>query len=636
MLKPSITFVICRRGRVLRRETYCRGVIRVGRHRSNQLQIEDDAVAKRHAVIELSPERATLIDLAAEPGVRVNGHWIDEAVLAIGDRIQIGATEIVVEEIGMRDADAPASLLEAPGSEAQGRVAEAMAAGSRAAELLPSVSALPPAPPAYTYAMLRSGPAPRSEDVELTHVLSAEVSILWGENVLHVAHLAAGQAFCVGDEHSPPCDFLIPCEKLGMARMPLVLSKGSRFALVIAPHAVGQVVAPGGAVRALDDVRASAEASTVLPGARELLLELGTRAELRFGDIVFRIAAVRAGKPVGHGLAAGFDKAALPYFALSALSFGGLLSSMAFLVPPLALLSDEESDEDRLYLLQAYLSAAAEREQQRTPGTAQSAAQAPSESGAPAAGQEGALGKLDAPKAKGGLHIKGDAPRDERHLSGGEDISNAKDTGMAGILAAADTSDLANMWPSDRPRGSDADNTLGPIWARGLGDAPGTGLGLTGTGERGGGRSNSIGMGHNIETIGPSGGGKPGGDAIALSVGRTTRGHRTSVPRLREGVSQISGRLPPDTIQRVVRQNHPRFRACYEKGLMTNPSLAGRVGVRFVIGRDGRVTNVADGGSDLPDPSVVSCVSRAFYDISFPKPEGGIVTVVYPIAFQPE
>jgi hypothetical protein len=108
------------------------------------------------------------------------------------------------------------------------------------------------------------------------------------------------------------------------------------------------------------------------------------------------------------------------------------------------------------------------------------------------------------------------------------------------------------------------------------------------------------------------------------------------VPRLREGVSQISGRLPPDTIQRVIRQNHPRFRGCYERGLMTNPSLAGRVGVRFVIGRDGRVTNVADGGSDLPDASVVSCVSRAFYDISFPKPEGGIVTVVYPISFQPE
>jgi hypothetical protein len=600
----------------------------VGRHRSNQLQIEDDAVAKRHAVIELSAERATLIDLAAEPGVRVNGHWIDEAVLAIGDRIQIGATEIVVEEIGMREADAPASLLEA-GVAAGERVVEAIAEG------LPRVSELP-APPAYTYAMLRSGPAIRSEDVELTHVLSAEVSILWGENVLHVAHLAAGQAFCVGDQHNPPCDFSIPREKLGVARMPLVISKGSRFALLIAPHAVGQVVAPGGAVRPLDEVRASGEASALLPGARELVLELGTRAELRFGDIVFRIAAVRAGKPVGHGLAAGFDTAALPYFALSALSFGGLLSSMAFLVPQLALLSDEESDEDRLYLLQAYLSAAAEREQQHTAGAAQSATPAEGASGAAAVGQEGALGKVDAPRAKrGGLHLEGEAPREERHLSGGEDIKDFVNEGMVGMLATRDTSDLPNLWPSEPSRGSDADSTLAPFWSTGVGDSLGTGLGTTGTGEHGGGRTNSIGMGNGFDVFGP-GGGKPGGEAIALSLGRTTRGHRTSVPRLREGVSQISGRLPPDTIQRVIRQNHPRFRGCYEKGLMTNPSLAGRVGVRFVIGRDGRVTNVADGGSDLPDPSVVSCVSRAFYDISFPKPEGGIVTVVYPISFQPE
>jgi outer membrane biosynthesis protein TonB len=86
----------------------------------------------------------------------------------------------------------------------------------------------------------------------------------------------------------------------------------------------------------------------------------------------------------------------------------------------------------------------------------------------------------------------------------------------------------------------------------------------------------------------------------------------------------------------VVRQNHTRFRHCYEQGLMTNPGLSGRVGVRFVIGSDGAVANVANVGSDLPDPKVIGCVTRAFYDIGFPKPEGGIVTVVYPIMFQPD
>jgi len=55
----------------------------------------------------------------------------------------------------------------------------------------------------------------------------------------------------------------------------------------------------------------------------------------------------------------------------------------------------------------------------------------------------------------------------------------------------------------------------------------------------------------------------------------------------------------------------------------------------FVIGRDGSVSNVGNGGSDLPDSGVVSCVLSAFYGLSFPQPEGGIVTVVYPIMLEP-
>ena len=97
----------------------------------------------------------------------------------------------------------------------------------------------------------------------------------------------------------------------------------------------------------------------------------------------------------------------------------------------------------------------------------------------------------------------------------------------------------------------------------------------------------------------------------------------------------MSGRLPPEVIQRIVRQNFGRFRLCYENGLRGSPSLQGRVAVRFVIGRDGAVSNVANGGSDLPDASVVSCVVRAFYGLSFPQPENGIVTVTYPIMFTP-
>jgi hypothetical protein len=112
------------------------------------------------------------------------------------------------------------------------------------------------------------------------------------------------------------------------------------------------------------------------------------------------------------------------------------------------------------------------------------------------------------------------------------------------------------------------------------------------------------------------------------------------------------GRLPPEEIQRVVRSNFGNFRECYERGLARDRNLAGRVATRFVIGRDGKVESVASEDLAPPppppgpapgdakwtpigDPEVVACVLRGFHALTFPKPYGGIVTVVYPLIFNP-
>jgi hypothetical protein len=88
-------------------------------------------------------------------------------------------------------------------------------------------------------------------------------------------------------------------------------------------------------------------------------------------------------------------------------------------------------------------------------------------------------------------------------------------------------------------------------------------------------------------------------------------------------------------IQRIVRANFAALRKCYEDGLRKNPWLQGRVSTRFVIDREGLVSNVVDGGSNLPAATVVSCVLQGFRGLRFPRPENGIVTVTYPIQFTP-
>jgi hypothetical protein len=99
---------------------------------------------------------------------------------------------------------------------------------------------------------------------------------------------------------------------------------------------------------------------------------------------------------------------------------------------------------------------------------------------------------------------------------------------------------------------------------------------------------------------------------------------------------QVTGRLPQEVIQRIVRQNFGRFRLCYESGLRNAPKLHGRIVIKFVIDGTGAVTSAVDGGSDLGDAAVIACVKKGFENFSFPEPESkGTVTVVYPIIFQP-
>jgi hypothetical protein len=212
-------------------------------------------------------------------------------------------------------------------------------------------------------------------------------------------------------------------------------------------------------------------------------------------------------------------------------------------------------------------------------------------------------------------------------------LAAAEKFGMIGILAgfAGDPNAATSPWGGLTTSGADPRSALGNMWAEDINEAAGAnGLTLSGIGDGGGKSGVGVGM-DRIGTIG-DGLGDTGG------IGRRTlkaQDRAGTGPIMRPSPPAVDGRLAPDVIQRVVRQNFGRYRFCYQEGLRSNPALAGRVAVRFVIGRDGAVSMVANGGSDLADPQVVSCVVRAFYGLSFPQPEHGIVTVTYPFVFSP-
>ena len=211
-----------------------------------------------------------------------------------------------------------------------------------------------------------------------------------------------------------------------------------------------------------------------------------------------------------------------------------------------------------------------------------------------------------------------------------------------------------NVTPTQRWGGSarpDPASATGNMWGDAIGDSFGAGgLGLSGIGEGGGGRGEGIGLG-SVGTIGhgagpsappaevagkastaaPAAPARPTATAAPAAPARPTASHRTRPPTVRMGATQVSGRLPPEVIQRIVRQNFGRFRACYEAALRRTPTIEGRVVTRFMIDRSGAVVRAEDAGSSISDPQLRACVHHAYTRLSFPQPEGGVITVVYPI-----
>ncbi|HEX2876821.1 MAG TPA: AgmX/PglI C-terminal domain-containing protein [Polyangiaceae bacterium] len=462
---------------------------------------------------------------------------------------------------------------------------------------------------------------------------SLEVTVLWGTNVLAVEQLTPPRKYAVGEvggsrgagtSAAGDVDFALSAERLGSERREIVALRGGVPFAVFTSNETPRVLEKG---REVDVSAIIVDCSEVALGARGIELRQDRTVIIEASGVTFRVAGAEKPESVPRAVL-GVDRSAVMTMGTAALLQSLLVASLAYLTPSMAWGADDELDKDRIDMMQQYLHASAEREKQEQPQPVEPGG---GEKGQPAERNKGPEGKAGNPamKTAGRMAIKGDIA--ERVVSRAEMVKEASEFGTIGLLSTLNASNApSNPW-GDIATGPDAQNVMGDIFSHDIGEGFGNGgLGLSGTGLGGGGK----GFGVGLDRIGTCMGANCGGDGTGRSMGRLGGTHKTSAPRVGIGVTTVSGRLPSEVIQRIVRQNFGRFRNCYEMGLRANPNLEGRVVARFVIGRDGAVSNVSAGG-DLPDAQVRSCVASAFYGLSFPSPENGIVTVSYPIMLTP-
>jgi hypothetical protein len=97
-----------------------------------------------------------------------------------------------------------------------------------------------------------------------------------------------------------------------------------------------------------------------------------------------------------------------------------------------------------------------------------------------------------------------------------------------------------------------------------------------------------------------------------------------------------AARVAPGVIMRVVRAETHRFQGCYDLARQRDPSIKGRISVRFLIGKTGAVHSAfAHESSTITDVGMRMCVARVFLGMVFPANERGVLTIVYPLEFVP-
>jgi hypothetical protein len=153
---------------------------------------------------------------------------------------------------------------------------------------------------------------------------------------------------------------------------------------------------------------------------------------------------------------------------------------------------------------------------------------------------------------------------------------------------------------------------VGPVALAGSG--PGTGGGFGGGPITGGrellGNTAAIGIGHALK-------GSPGGVVVQAPAKN----------------AQIHGSMSREEIAKVVNAHYQQIRACYERALLREPGLTGKLAIEWTIDSGGGVSQVKTKSSSLKSAEVVDCIIDNVKTWRFPKPQGGDVVVSYPFIF---
>lgn len=99
---------------------------------------------------------------------------------------------------------------------------------------------------------------------------------------------------------------------------------------------------------------------------------------------------------------------------------------------------------------------------------------------------------------------------------------------------------------------------------------------------------------------------------------------------------RVQGTIEQQAVQRVVRdEGAPKYRACYDVAVSSDAKLEGSVELQFTIAEDGTAVDVlVVPSASMKSDTLAACLASVTRSLGFPKPDGGVVYIHYPLEFE--
>ncbi|MBL8632365.1 MAG: TonB family protein [Myxococcales bacterium] len=421
----------------------------------------------------------------------------------------------------------------------------------------------------------------------------------------------------------PQATYQVSTEGLPCERFPLVRGSGSSFELVLAESMNGTVVRDGKQM----DLREFAQCEKAardasLQGAVVLPISQGVRYSIEHGGSTFVVAEVA--KPRHYPVPLRVDWATQSYTGAVMAGAAAFVGLMFALPPPAKSLSLDGFDAGRLIKLQAKPEAVDERPDWLT---AKKKEEIPKQKQAANSNQRNHT--LSAPmRSDRVVTVKHPGPvgkKEQQELA----VQQATQAGIVGLMKSGM---MATILTQDSALGHDARIAMDGLVGVDLTDPYSPGGGLVAASGPGGGGDGTV----NTTGIGPFGPGGPGGRGGGPRGPALGPYRQKGIPTTEVGRVEVNaGSMDREVIRRVIRSHMPEVKFCYERALMAQKDLSGRVQVKFMISPTGKVTASIVDASTLRSPTTEHCVAEAVRRWDFPKPPSGIVSVTYPFVFRP-